>query len=228
MSSQRKPGFHASLGGQWGCLDRLASLGWTGGEGITDSQLMIDYYHVTRGGRVAFGKGGWGIALGGRIGARFDRDRRRAQMVEADFRRAYPGLRDVPITHDWCSPIDRTPNSLPIFGHLAGRRQIVYGVGWSGNGVGPSVLGGKILASLALEHDDDWGRYPLIERSAGRFPPEPIRYVGAHIVRAAVTRKEAAENRGEKPSRAAVFLSRLAPAGLEDKDSDRRSRRKSG
>lgn len=208
--------------------DRLASLGWTGGEGITDSQLMIDYYHVTRGGRVAFGKGGWGIALGGRIGARFDRDRPRAQMVEADFRRAYPGLRDVPITHDWCGPIDRTPNSLPIFGHLAGRRQIVYGVGWSGNGVGPSVLGGKILASLALEHDDDWGRYPLIERSAGRFPPEPIRYVGAHIVRAAVTRKEAAENRGEKPSRAAVFLSRFAPAGLEDKDSDRRSRRKSG
>ncbi len=209
--------------------DRLASLGWTGGEGITDSQTMIDYYHVTRGGRVAFGKGGWGIALGGRIGSRFDRDRRRARMVQTSFRRAYPGLSDVPITHDWCGPIDRTPNSLPIFGHLDGRRQIVYGVGWSGNGVAPSVLGGKILASLALEHDDDWGRHPLIERSAGRFPPEPIRYVGAHLVRAAVTRKEAAENRGEKPSRAAVLFSRFAPAGLEDKESDRRgARRKSG
>lgn len=206
--------------------ERLASLGWTGGECVTDSQMMIDYYHVTRGGRVAFGKGGWGIALGGRIGPRFDRDPGRARMVEADFRRVHPGLAAVPITHDWCGPIDRTPNSLPIFGHLGGRRQIVYGVGWSGNGVGPSLLGGKILASLALEHDDNWGRYPLIERSAGRFPPEPLRYAGAHLVRAAVTRKETAENRGEKPSAAAVFFSRFAPAGLEDKGSDGRAGRR--
>ncbi len=199
---------------------RLEAIGWTGGESITDSQMMIDYYHATRDGRVAFGKGGWGIALGGRIGPRFDRDRERAAMVEADFRRVYPNLRDVPVTHDWSGPIDRTPNSLPVFGRLGGRPHIVYGVGWSGNGVAPSVLGGRILASLALDTDDDWGRYPLIGRSAGRFPPEPVRYVGAHLVRAAVARKEAAENRGEKPSAMAVALSRLAPAGLEDKDSD--------
>lgn len=197
--------------------DRLRSLGWTGGESITDSQMMVDYYHVTRAGRVAFGKGGWGIALGGRIGARFDRDESRARMVEKDLRRTYPDLSGVPVTHDWSGPIDRTPNSLPLFGRLGGRPHIVYGVGWSGNGVGPSVLGGKILASLALESDDDWGRYPLIERSAGLFPPEPIRFVGAHVVRAAVASKERAEIRDRKPSRLAVALSRLAPAGLEDK-----------
>ncbi len=197
--------------------DRLRSLGWTGGEGITDSQMMVDYYHVTRGGRVAFGKGGWGIALGGRIGARFDRDESRARMVEKDLRRTYPNLSGVPVTHDWSGPIDRTPNSLPLFGRLGGRPHIVYGVGWSGNGVGPSVLGGKILASLALDTDDDWRRYPLIDRSAGRFPPEPLRFVGAHVVRAAVARKERAESRDRKPSRLAVALSRLAPAGLEDK-----------
>ena len=40
--------------------------------------------------------------------------------------------------------------SVPILGHLGGREHIVYGVGWSGNGVGPSVVGGKVLASLAL------------------------------------------------------------------------------
>jgi len=204
---------------------RLAEIGWTGGECVTDSQMMIDYYHATRDGRVAFGKGGWGIALGGRIGPQFDRNRRRARMVEADFRRVHPGLTGVGVSHDWSGPIDRTPNSLPIFGRLGGRRHIVYGVGWSGNGVAPSLLGGKILASLVLDSDDDWGRHPLVGRSAGRFPPEPIRWVGAHIVRSAVTRKEAAENRGETPSPVAVALSRFAPAGLEDKDTDRRSRK---
>jgi glycine/D-amino acid oxidase-like deaminating enzyme len=197
----------------------LARIGWTGGECITDSQMMVDYYHATRDGRIAFGKGGWGIALGGRIGADFDRNSRRARTVEADFRRAYPTLADVPVTHDWSGPIDRTPNSLPVLGRLGGRPHIVYGVGWSGNGVGPSVIGGKILASLVLERDDDGSRHPLVGRAAGRFPPEPIRWIGAHVVRGAVARKERAEARERRPSRIDVALSRLAPAGLEDKTS---------
>ena len=197
--------------------DRLAAIGWTGGECITDSQMMVDYYHTTREGRVAFGKGGWGIAYGGRIGPEFDRNAARSRTVAADFRRTYPILADVPITHDWCGPIDRTPNSLPVLGRLGGRPHIVYGIGWSGNGVGPSFLGGKILASLVLERDDDWGRHPLIGRSAGRFPPEPVRWIGAHVVRAAVARKERAEIADRKPSWLDVRLSRLAPAGVEDK-----------
>ena len=197
--------------------ERIRALGWSGGECITDSQTMVDYYHVTRGGRVAFGKGGWGIALGGRIGADFDRNARRAKTVEADFRRYYPGLADVAVTHDWSGPIDRTPNSLPLLGRLGGREHIVYGVGWSGNGVGPSAIGGKILASLALGRDDEWSRHPLVGRSVGRFPPEPVRYVGAHVVRAAVAAKERAEMQGRKPGRIASRLARLAPAGLEDK-----------
>ena len=197
--------------------ERLRSLGWTGGECITDSQMMVDYYHATAAGRIAFGKGGWGIALSGHIGPRFDRDEDRSRKVVADLRRTYPTLSGTPVTHDWCGPIDRTTNSLPLLGHLGGRPHIVYGVGWSGNGVGPSVLGGKILASLVLEADDDWGRYPLVDRRAGLFPPEPVRFVGAHVVRAAVASKERAEIRDRKPSRLAVALSRLAPAGLEDK-----------
>ncbi|MBD0291742.1 MAG: FAD-dependent oxidoreductase, partial [Thermoleophilia bacterium] len=45
--------------------ERLAESGWTGGECITDSQLMVNYYRKSREGRVVFGKGGWGIALAG-------------------------------------------------------------------------------------------------------------------------------------------------------------------
>ena len=197
--------------------ERLRDIGWTGGEAVTDSQTMVDYYHATRDGRVAFGKGGWGIAFGGHIGPDFDRSRERAAVVEADLRRYYPSLSGVPVTHDWCGPIDRTPDSLPRLGHLGGRPHIVYGVGWSGNGVGPSVVGGKILASLALGRDDDWARHPLVDRRGPTFPPEPIRYLGAHVVRGAVARKERAEMRGATPSFFDQGLARLAPKGLEDK-----------
>jgi len=82
---------------------------------------------------------------------------------------------------------------------------------------GPSVVGGKVLASLALGRDDEWANHPLVGRSAGRFPPEPVRFLGAHVVRSAVASKERAEMRGERPSWLARRLARFAPAGLEDK-----------
>lgn len=198
--------------------DRLTQIGWTGGECITDSQMMVAYYRTTADGRIAFGKGTAGVTFGGHVGESFDRDERRTRLVEFDFRRYYPTLHDVPVEHHWGGPIDRTPNSLPIFGHLGGREHILYGVGWSGNGVGPSVLGGKILSSLALGIEDEWSATPLVGGNRGRFPPEPARFVGAQIVREAVIRKERAEALGHKPRPLAVLVARLAPAGLEDKE----------
>jgi len=195
----------------------LEQIGWGKDLSITDSQTMVDYYRITRDGRVAFGKGGWTIAYAGNIGANFDRHSQRAAEVSADFRHYYPQLAGVPITHDWSGPIDRTPDSLPRLGTLGAHKNIVFGVGWSGNGVGPSVIGGRILASLALDRQDEWSRHPLVARGLNNFPPEPIRYFGAHLVRAAVAAKERAEFQERKPSRLAVALAKLAPVGLEDK-----------
>lgn len=198
--------------------ERLREIGWSGGEAITDSQMMVDYYRTTSDGRIAFGKGGWGIALAGRVPTSFDWHPRRARLVAQDFRRYYPSLGDVPLVYDWSGPIDRTPDGLPLIGHLGGREHLIYGVGWSGNGVGPSALAGKVLSALALGADDEWSRLPLIDRPQKRFPPEPVRYLGAHIVRQAVVQKERAENERRQPAWAAGALSKLAPAGIEDKE----------
>jgi glutamine synthetase/glycine/D-amino acid oxidase-like deaminating enzyme len=196
--------------------ERLAQAGWTGGECITDSQLMIDYYRTTRDGRIAFGKGGWGVALAGRIPPSFDRSTRRAREVARDLYHAYPQLRDVPVAAHWSGPIDRSADGLPLLGYLGGRRTILYGVGWSGNGVAPSQLGGRVLASRALRRDDEHAANPLWDRRAGALPPEPLRYAGAHVVRGAVRRKELAEAAGRRPHRVDVALAGLVPAGLED------------
>src|SRR5262245_22603029 len=197
--------------------DRLAEIGWTGGEGITDSQLMVAYYRTTADGRIAFGKGTAGVTYGGRVDDLFDRNAARSAMAAADFRRNYPALADVLIEHDWGGPIDRTPTSVPILGHLGGREHLVYGVGWSGNGVGPSYVGGRMLASLALGVRDEWSVNGLIDRTPDPFPPEPVRFIGAQLVREAVIRKERSELADRAPKQLAVRVSALAPAGLEDK-----------
>jgi putative aminophosphonate oxidoreductase len=195
--------------------DRLAEIGWTGGEAISDSQQMVHYYRTTADGRIAFGKGGWGIALAGRIPPSFDRHDGRAADVEADFRAIYPALAGVAISHHWSGPIDRSPSGIPLLGRLGGREHLLYGVGWSGNGVGPSRLGGKILASLALGRADEWSACGLVDTPRpGVLPPEPARYAGAHVVRDAVVRKERAERAGRAPRRIDVALAGLAPAGM--------------
>jgi len=196
---------------------RLADIGWTGGEAITDSQLMVDYYRTTRDGRIAFGKGTGALSFGSKIGEVFSEDAASLALTEADLRRTYPMLGKASIAAQWSGPIDRTYDSLPVFGRLNAHHNIHYGIGWSGNGVGPSRLGGRILASLALGRADAWSNCPLVERNCRTFPPEPIRYWGGSLVRNAVIRKERSELAGAAPAALDRFLASLAPAGLEDK-----------
>jgi glycine/D-amino acid oxidase-like deaminating enzyme len=197
--------------------DCLAAIGWTGGESITDSQATVTYYRTTRDGRIVFGKGGGRLYFTGEPGAAAFNDRGGIAAAESDFRRVYPMLADVAIEKAWSGPIDRTHDSLPLLGQIHGAPHIVYGIGWSGNGVNPSRIGGRILAGLVLGRKERWTSNGLVNRDARRFPPEPLRYVGGSLVRAAMARKDRTEIRGRTPTRLVRALAGLAPSGLEDK-----------
>ena len=66
---------------------------------------------------------------------------------------------------------------MPFFGTLE-PGNVHYGLGYTGNGVGPSHLGGKICAALALHADDGFTRLPVVTREPKRFPPEPLALPG--------------------------------------------------
>ena len=194
--------------------ERIQASGWTSGVCVSDSRLLVHYYRTTEDGRIAFGKGGGTLGFGGSVGARFDGTSPRRAIVESAFRSTYPRLADVRVESSWTGPIDRSRSGLPGFGHLGARPDVVYGVGFSGNGVGPSHVAGRILASLALEREDQWSRCGLVDVPAGTFPTEPFRFVGGLVVRTAIGRKERAEDEGRPPGRISSRLARLAPAGL--------------
>jgi glycine/D-amino acid oxidase-like deaminating enzyme len=189
--------------------DRLADLDWTGGEGLADGRFTLHYLRATRDGRIALGGGGGRAGFGGRIGPVFTDDLVSVQRAAAGLRRLFPSLRDVRIEDAWGGPIDITSDHLPLFASVPGR-PIHYGHGYSGNGVAPAVLGGRILAALALERADDPAlALPLVGTLPRAFPPEPFRYVGARVVREAIVRTELAEERGERGSRLLREVSRL-------------------
>lgn len=175
-------------------------LGWTGGESIVDARFSVHYLHVTRERRIAIGAGGGRPGFGGRIGASFTDDVDAARRAAFAFRWLFPQLREVRLTDAWGGPIDVSPDHLPhVWSSHDGRLHVA--AGYSGNGVAPSHLMGRVLAALALGSDDAITRLPIVGRRPGPpFPPEPFRWIGARLIREAMIRREDAEEAGGSPN----------------------------
>jgi glycine/D-amino acid oxidase-like deaminating enzyme len=182
--------------------DLLREIGWTGGEAVVDGRMFLHYFRGTDDGRVLMGSGTGPIGFGGRLDGRFTGDDASAARAERGLRRLLPGLAAAKVERAWGGPIDVSADHLPFFGTVAGTR-IHYGLGYSGHGVGPSWLGGQILASLALRLDDEWTQLPLATRRVPSLPPEPLKRLGGGLVRAAIIACEEAEEAGRRPGLAA-------------------------
>ena len=175
----------------------LEQINWTGGEAIVDGRMFIHYFRTLDDGRVLMGAAPARSASAasrrsvqprpalratrrGRPPAPLARTRRgahRAVVGRADrrLRRPSPVLRDE------------------------ARHATALRRGYSGHGVGPSWLGGQILASLATRADDEWTQLPLATRRVPTLPPEPFRRLGGGLVRSAIMACEAAEENRRAP-----------------------------
>ncbi len=178
--------------------DVLAEVGWAGGEPITDARILVHYFRPTADGRILFGWGGGRIALGARGGPRSELDAEVVEQTRRDLLRTFPRLAGRRVTHAWGGPIDASPTHLPAIHALPGGRAWTV-AGFTGNGVGPAHLCGRILARLALDQRDDLTRLALVEPAPVTVPPEPLRWAGGSVIRGALDRKERAEEAGRAP-----------------------------
>ena len=189
----------------------LEQVGWARGEAVTDGRMFLHYFRTTPDGRVLMGSGSGRLEPGGRVGAGVLDDLPAQARAHQGLRQLLPALANARIAARWSGPIDVSADRLPRFGTVPGTR-IHYGAGYSGNGVGPSWLGGQILTSLALGIQDEWTVLPLVDRRSRRLPPEPFRYVGGRVVRWGTLASEKASGAGLRPSaaaRAAAAVPRL-------------------
>jgi glycine/D-amino acid oxidase-like deaminating enzyme len=190
----------------------LEEIGWTGGEAVVDGRMFLHYFRTTNDGRVLMGSGSGPIGFGGRLDERFTSDAATAARAEHGLRRLLPGLAGARIERAWGGPIDVSADHLPFFGTVPGKGRVHYGLGYSGHGVGPSWLGGQILASLALGLDDEWTALPLAARRVPALPPEPLKRIGGGLVRSAIMAVERADEGGRRaplPARLGASLPRV-------------------
>lgn len=191
--------------------DVIEEIGWTGGEAITDGRALIHYFRTTRDRRIAFGWGGGRILGGARTGGRAEVDPATIAQIREDLVSFFPALAGRGVTHAWGGPIDASPSHLPTLAPLPGGRAWAV-FGFTGNGVGPSHLAGRILARLALDERDELTRLPIVDPPTLTVPPEPFRWLGGTVIRAGIERKERAEERGgrgDPVSRAIAGVPRL-------------------
>ncbi len=188
--------------------DLLEEIGWTGGECIIDGRALVDYFRTTPDGRIVFGWGGGRIAMGARLGGRSELDPEVVAAVAEHLHAFFPGLAGRRITHAWGGPIDASPTHLPMVLPLPGGRAFVA-AGYTGNGVGPSHMVGRTLASLALDRRDEPSRLAFVDPAPPLVPPEPLQWIGGEAIRAGIIAKENAELAGRPPGRIASAVARV-------------------
>ncbi len=186
--------------------DVIDEIGWTAGENVHDCRTLLHYFRTTNDGRIALGWAGGRMGFGGRHSERLEIDADAARHAAVALRRFFPQLADRQITHAWGGPIDVSPTHLPIFGS---RGKVHHGFGFTGNGVGPSYLGGEILARLALDRRDHLTGLAIVEPDRKLMPPEPMRWAGGTAIRASLVRRDEAYDRGADPDRLTGFIASL-------------------
>jgi glycine/D-amino acid oxidase-like deaminating enzyme len=188
--------------------DLLEEIGWTGGECITDSRALIDYFRTTPDGRIAFGWGGGRIEMGARLRGRAELDFDVVAAAADRLREYFPALAGRRITHAWGGPVDASPTHLPIIVPLPGGNAFAA-AGYTGNGVGPSHMVGQTLASLALDRRDEASNLPFVDPGPRHVPPEPFHWLGGETIRRALVSKENAELSGRRPHPASILLTKV-------------------
>jgi glycine/D-amino acid oxidase-like deaminating enzyme len=188
--------------------EALERMHWTGGEGVHDLLAKLHYVRPTRDGRVAFGGAGYRASGGGADHQQYRFHERSVAMLVRDLRRWLPAFDGVPIEAAWGGPIDVSALYLPFFGTMPGGRTH-YGLGFTGNGVGPCQVAGKILSGLALEIEDEATTLPVCDGERKRFPPEPLFTPGEWIVSRSIIRRDQRLDAGRRPGILTDLLARL-------------------
>lgn len=171
------------------------AIGWRGRQGITDGRTFFNYYRPTADGRVLWGTSEAVYHRGDRADASCDHSPRHYESLRAAWRRTFPQLADLEWPYAWGGAICATTRMTPFFGRARGGR-VLYGLGYTGHGLGSTRLAGRVLACLALGRRDELLSLAMVRRKPLPYPPEPVRGWAVDAVTRALWRVDDGEAPG--------------------------------
>jgi glycine/D-amino acid oxidase-like deaminating enzyme len=187
--------------------EQRGAIGWRSGRGVVDARTFFNYYRLTADGRILFGTSDAAYYPGNRVDTECDHSARHYAALEASFRRHFPQLSNLRFQYGWGGPIASTTRLTPFFGRAA-RGRLLYGLGYTGHGLGSTRLAGRILAYLALGRPSPLLDLAMVRRKPLPYPPEPLR---APLVRAVT----GALRRVDEGGRPTLLLRALSALGID-------------
>lgn len=151
-----------------------AVIRWQGREGVTDCRSFFNYSRLTADDRVVWGSSEAAYYRGNSVGRQHDHAPAVYAGLEESFARFFPALAEVRFPYRWGGPIAATTRFTPFFGSLHSGR-LLYGLGYTGHGVGTTRVAGRLLAHLAVERRSELAELALVRKPPIPYPPEPLR-----------------------------------------------------
>lgn len=180
------------------------TIGWRGRQGVTDGRSFFNYYRLTADDRILWGTSEAAYYRGNRVDRGCDHSPPHYAALRASFRRHFPALASLDFPYAWGGPICSTTRLTPFFGRALGGR-VLYGLGYTGHGLGTTRIGGRILAHLALDRSSDLLDLAMVRRKPFPYPPEPFRSWAVAAVTGALRRVD----EGRRPSLMLRLLDRV-------------------
>jgi glycine/D-amino acid oxidase-like deaminating enzyme len=174
--------------------DQLASIGWSGRQGLADSGNRFHYFRLTADNRILFG--GWDAVY--HYGS--DTDPRHAQrpaefgLLAEHLLQVFPQLEGIKASHAWGGVID-TCSRFNNFWDVSLGGKVVAVLGFTGLGVGASHFGARTALDLIDGRDTERTRLKMVQTKPIPFPPEPLRWFGITVTRREFARADRNQGR---------------------------------
>jgi len=181
-----------------------SAIGWRGRQGITDGRAFFNYYRPTADGRILWGTSEATYYPGNRVDPACDHSPRHYDGLRTSWKRTFPALAELEFPFAWGGAICSTTRLTPFFGRALDDR-VLYGLGFTGHGLGSTRIAGRILAHMATDRATDLLDLALVRKRPFPYPPEPLRSWAVNAVTSALREVD----KGQRPSLLLRVLDRM-------------------
>jgi glycine/D-amino acid oxidase-like deaminating enzyme len=186
---------------------QLASIGWSGRQGVADSANQFHYYRLSADNRILWGGYDAIYHFGGRIRPEYDDRRESYERIASHFFTTFPQLEGVRFTHRWAGVIDTSSRFFAFHATAHGGR-VAYSAGFTGLGVAATRFAADVMLDQLAGLTTERTSLRAVRDIPLPFPPEPATFPTVQSVRWALDRAD--HNHGRRN----LFLRGLDSVGL--------------
>lgn len=157
--------------------EQLVASGWTRRIPFNDSRTNVVYAGLTRDNRLHIGGGIEEYEFNDGLADPGDHGRGIA-FLRREMARLYPALAAVSFESTWYGFVDMSLDGSSSVGRIGRYGNLLYAIGFSGQGINWTSVVGRVLADLAVERQAQWSWLPYLNRRLQYIPNEPFRWAG--------------------------------------------------